>query len=322
MGTLRSVPRGWPAAVLLLGALVLGLACPGARAADAPRHFDIPAEPLGAALDDFARQADVTLLFSSTLAAHAHTAGVRGELTVKVALGRLLADTGLGFREVSPSAIAIVAAPSQAAARNGPGTPRESLAAGGAPSAGAAAGSSSGGARGMLSRIAGLLTRAGKVFGGAHARASPAERQTASSYNSLQEVVVTGTPEVSGVRLLDASFPVSSASLQQIHLALPSSAADILKIFPGLWAESSGGETGANIEVAGFPGGGDAPYVTYQIEGSPVYPAPSLAFMDNSSLLRLDDTIERIEVVQGGPSVVYSNGQIGATTNIILRRGT
>ncbi|HVS75336.1 MAG TPA: TonB-dependent receptor, partial [Steroidobacteraceae bacterium] len=108
----------------------------------------------------------------------------------------------------------------------------------------------------------------------------------------------------------------------QIRLAQPSSAADILKIFPGLWAESSGGETGANIEIAGFPGGGDAPYVTYQIEGSPVYPAPTLAFMDNSSLLRLDDTIERIEVVQGGPSVVYSNGQIGATSNIILRHGT
>ncbi len=91
---------------------------------------------------------------------------------------------------------------------------------------------------------------------------------------------------------------------------------------PGLWAESSGGETGANIEVAGFPGGGDAPYVTYQIDGSPVYPAPTLSFMDNSSLLRLDDTIERIEVVQGGPSVVYSNGQIGATANFILRHGT
>src|SRR6185437_11081475 len=175
--------------------------------------------------------------------------------------------------------------------------------------------------RGVLHRLGGLFTRAAQVFGG-RSRTEPADAQGAPSYNSLQEVVVTGTPELSGVRLLDASFPVSSASLQQIRLAQASSAADVLKIVPGLWAESSGGETGANIEVAGFPGGGDAPYVTYQIEGSPVYPAPTLSFMDNSSLLRLDDTIARVEVVQGGPSVVYSNGQMGATTNMILRHGT
>ncbi|HET6871256.1 MAG TPA: TonB-dependent receptor plug domain-containing protein, partial [Solirubrobacteraceae bacterium] len=159
------------------------------------------------------------------------------------------------------------------------------------------------------------------VLGRTARRRRAAELQATPSYNSLQEVVVTGTPEVSGVRLLDASFPVSAATLQQIRLAQPSSAADVLKIVPGLWAESSGGATGANIEVAGFPGGADTPYVTYQIEGSPVYPAPTLSFMDNSSLLRLDDTIQRIEFVQGGPSVVYSNGQIGATTNLILRHG-
>ena len=62
MGTQSTVPRGWHAAVLLLGTLALGLAAPAARAAGS-RHFDIPAESVGAALNDFARQADVTLLF-------------------------------------------------------------------------------------------------------------------------------------------------------------------------------------------------------------------------------------------------------------------
>ena len=59
------------------------------RAAEAPRHFDIPAEPLGAALDDFARQANVTLLFSSALVAQARTGGVRGQFAVTAALGQL-----------------------------------------------------------------------------------------------------------------------------------------------------------------------------------------------------------------------------------------
>ena len=316
MGTLSTVLRGWPAAVLLLGGLVLGLAPLGARAADVPRHFDIAAQPLGAALDEFARQANVTLLFSSTLVARAQTGGVHGELAVSAALGRLLGGTGLGFRQVSPVAIAIVGPSGQQAAAAGPGPPPP------APFSGVAA-APGGTLRGGWHRVGGVLSRAARVFGGRSSGrvASPLEQGT-PTYNSLQEVVVTGTPEVSGVRLLDASFPVSAASLQQIRLAQASSAADLLKIVPGLWAESSGGETGANIEVAGFPSGADAPYVTYQIEGSAVYPVPTLYFMDNSSLFRLDDTLERMEVAQGGPSVVYSNGQIGATTNFILRHGT
>src|SRR6185437_7220067 len=87
MGTLSTVSRGWhAAAVLLLCTLAIGLACPGARAADVERHFDIPAQPLGTALDEFARQADVTLLFSSSLIGRARTAGVQGELAVTTAL--------------------------------------------------------------------------------------------------------------------------------------------------------------------------------------------------------------------------------------------
>ncbi|MGA9369629.1 MAG: TonB-dependent receptor plug domain-containing protein, partial [Steroidobacteraceae bacterium] len=317
MGNLSSVPRGWTAAVLLLGALVLGVAALPARAADVPHHFNIPASPLGAALDEFARQANVTLLFSSTLVAQVRTSGVRGELDVTAALGQLLGGTGLAFRQVSTSAIAIVESPGAetAAGRPVPFPAR--------PAVGATPSSAASGRPGMLHRLAGLLTQAARVLGGSgKGPAAPADARAIPSYNSLREVVVTGTPEVSGIKLLDASFPVSEASLQQIQLAQPSSAADLLKIVPGLWAESSGGETGANIEVAGFPGGADAPYVTYQIEGSPIYPMATLSFMDNSSMFRLDDTIERTEVVQGGPSVVYSNGQIGATANFILRHGT
>jgi hypothetical protein len=39
-------------------------------------------------------------------------------------------------------------------------------------------------------------------------------------------------------------------------------------------------------------------------------------------MFRLDDTVERAEVVLGGPAVVFSDGQMGATANFILRQGT
>ena len=313
MGTLRTVPRGWPAVVLLLGALAAGPA-PAAQGADSARHFDIPPEGVSTALNEFARQANVTLLFSSTLVGGLRTKGVEGELTVRQALRRLLGGTGLGFRQVSPAAIAILpASPAAASAATTTG--------GAGPSAVAVATRARPRRRSMLDRIAHLLRSARRALSGGGASQTASARSVPGD-NGIQEVVVTGTAEVSGVKVLDASFPVSAASLSEIHQSLPSSAADVLKIVPGMWAESSGGETGPNIEVAGFPGGNDAPYVSYQIDGSPVYPAPTLSFMDNSSLFRLDDTIERMEVVQGGPSVVYSNGQIGATANFILRHGT
>jgi outer membrane receptor protein involved in Fe transport len=148
---------------------------------------------------------------------------------------------------------------------------------------------------------------------------APIADASSANTNTLEEVVVTGTAV--GLKKLDASFSITTASLEEIRTANPSSAADLLKIVPGIWAESSSGVTGANIELAGFPGGGDAPYVTYQLNGSPLFPVPTLSFMENSSLFRIDETIERAEVVLGGPAVVFSNGQIGATANFILRQG-
>src|SRR4051812_45618528 len=139
-----------------------------------------------------------------------------------------------------------------------------------------------------------------------------------SNTQSLEGIVVTGS--ATGVKKIDASYTVTAANLEQIRQANPKSTADILKISPGIWPESSGGQTGANIEIAGFPGGGDAPFFTNMVQGSPLYGMSSLSFMDSSSLLRLDDTIERVEIVQTGPGVLYGAGQMGATANFILRQ--
>lgn len=172
--------------------------------------------------------------------------------------------------------------------------------------------------------VAGLFVMIVPLEAVAQASASeqPSTGISANGDETLQEVVVTGVAASGGVKKINASFSVTTATLDEVRDLNPSSSADLLKMVPGIWPESSGGETGANIDIAGFPGGGDAPFVTYQIDGSPVYPVGSLSFMDNSSQFRLDDTVERVEVVQGGPSVVTSTGQIGATANFILRQGT
>jgi outer membrane receptor protein involved in Fe transport len=180
--------------------------------------------------------------------------------------------------------------------------------------------------RGLGSRAATLNTLAAAVAGILYCAGGTAYAQTtaaaapASETSSLDEIVVTAS--ANGVKKLDASYNIVSVDAEAIKQFNPKSTADLLKLSPGIWPESSGGQTGANIEIAGIPGGGDAPFFTNMVQGTPLYGMPSLSFMDSSSLLRVDDTIDRVEIVQGGPGAVFGPGQMGATANFILKRGT
>lgn len=137
----------------------------------------------------------------------------------------------------------------------------------------------------------------------------------------LEEVVVTGTANGSEMRKLDAAFAITNVSGEDITKLSPKSTADLLKSIPGVWAESSGGVAGANVFVRGFPASGDAPFYTLQLEGAPIFPPATLSFLENTSLFRVDETIERLEGLRGGPQPVQDNGQPGLTTNFLLKKG-
>jgi hypothetical protein len=140
--------------------------------------------------------------------------------------------------------------------------------------------------------------------------------------SSLETIVVSGSASAEGVKKLEASYNIVTASEEEIRRANPKSTADLLKISPGMWPEATGGQTGANIEIAGFPGGGDAPYFTTLLMGSPLYGMPTLSFFETTSIFRLDDTVRSAEILQGGPSVVFAGGQMGATANFLLKTGS
>jgi outer membrane receptor protein involved in Fe transport len=156
----------------------------------------------------------------------------------------------------------------------------------------------------------------------AHAQAQETAPPATADQSGLETIVVTGVASAGGVKKLEASYNIVTANEEQIRRANPKSTADLLKISPGMWPETSGGQTGANIEIAGFPGGGDAPYYTTQLMGSPLYGMPTLSFFETSSIFRLDDTVRSTEILQGGPSVVFAGGQMGATANFLLKTGT
>ena len=147
-------------------------------------------------------------------------------------------------------------------------------------------------------------------------------QESKQEHKDVEIIVVSGTPAGIGINKKDASFAVTNVDASNIERIAPKSTADLFKAVPGVWVESSGGESGANVFVRGFPGSGDAPFLTVSLEGSPVYPAPTLSFLENSTLFRLDETIESMEALRGGPNPVVSNGQPGLTTNFRLKRGS
>lgn len=141
---------------------------------------------------------------------------------------------------------------------------------------------------------------------------------------TLETVVVTGVPTVSGVTVHEASFLSTTVDRQQIKRFNAVNSDDLLRIIPGVFPEPTGGKGGNNVDVAGYPAGDGLTFLTYQIEGMPVWPLYQEADVGNfeDSLIRFDDTLQTLQSVQGGPSVVSANGQPGITINMLLRQGT
>ncbi len=151
-------------------------------------------------------------------------------------------------------------------------------------------------------------------------RAEPETGLVDTEAQSGEDIVVVGTAG-GGTRRQDASFAVTSLSNDAIERAAPNSTADLLRTVPGVMAESSGGQNGANIFVRGYPSGGDAQFVTFQYAGTPIFAPPTLSFLENSQLIRLDETVQRVEAVRGGTGSLFSNGQPGLTVNVVPRIG-
>jgi outer membrane receptor protein involved in Fe transport len=288
-------------ALCAIGAQVA--AADGARAMiREPTH--IRAEALGAALQELAKERGFQVVYVSEEVDQERTRGASGELTVDEALTQILRGTGLTFHHLADNGISILpikadASPASSGEQTGertPGDPPQRVAAAQDASPQAAA--------------AGINPPAAASGQGAGAP---------QSMQSLNEIVVTGAPTATGVKKLDASFSITTATAEQIKELNPVSVADLLKISPGVYPESSGGQTGANIEVAGFPSDSGAPFVTFEMNGSPLFPV--WEYFDDA-MVRLDDTINRVEILQGGTSVLYGNGQPGAISNFILREGS
>lgn len=163
-----------------------------------------------------------------------------------------------------------------------------------------------------------LLSLGGMWSADSYAQAAsdrPAARDPASQPANLlvsDVVVVTGSVGQGKHTKTQTSYSITTIGEETLRLQAPISVTEAVKSVPGFWVESSGGEASGNIRARGIPVDGYGS-VTLLEDGIPVQHDPSLGFLNADQAFRLDEAIDGIEVVRGGPSsVVYSNAPAGA----------
>ena len=134
---------------------------------------------------------------------------------------------------------------------------------------------------------------------------------------NLDAVVVTGTqtPRTK----LETSNATTVLSAADITQASPRSTTEALRYVPGFTrVESSGGEVNQNIGMRGILG---VEFVMFMEDGLPVFPTMHTYFMNADNLFRMDENIERMEVVRGGSSALFGSNTPGAIINFINKSG-
>ena len=134
------------------------------------------------------------------------------------------------------------------------------------------------------------------------------------------DIVVTGRAGTSHQRKVETSYAISTISDQDLRIRAPIGVAEALKQVPGFYSAPTSGEVAGGVRVRGIPSDG---YQTVALleDGIPIQGDPGLGWLNGDQSLRIDQSVERIEVVRGGPSAIFYSNAPGAAINFITRKG-
>lgn len=132
-------------------------------------------------------------------------------------------------------------------------------------------------------------------------------------------LVVTGTRNPLTKR--ESSVAITTLDETQIDERAPRSTADLLKVVPGFYVESSGGEVGGNLFARGMPADGSYRYVALMEDGMPVYDATELSFVNADIFVRVDEMVSEVEAVRGGNSSLFGSNAPGGVINFLSHTG-
>jgi outer membrane receptor protein involved in Fe transport len=148
------------------------------------------------------------------------------------------------------------------------------------------------------------------------ADASPDGEAGSAADNSI---IVTGRAGTGGRTKAQTSYAVSTLSADFLRTRAPSSVTEALKSVPGFWVEASGGEASGNIRARGIPVDGFGS-INLLEDGLPVQHDPALGYLNADQTFRVDESIDRVEVVRGGPSSIFASNAPGGSVNFIMRK--
>ncbi|HET6569254.1 MAG TPA: TonB-dependent receptor [Rhodothermales bacterium] len=137
----------------------------------------------------------------------------------------------------------------------------------------------------------------------------------------LSEVVVSGT--FNAATKLESSTAITTLSPLQIEQRIPRGTSDLLRAVPGIQVNTTYGEIGSDVTVRGLPMTANSSYryVSLQEDGLPVFEPPGLLFAFPDAMLRVDETVSRMEAVRGGSAAVFASGTPGGIVNFISKTG-
>lgn len=145
-------------------------------------------------------------------------------------------------------------------------------------------------------------------------------KKPADDVTELDVLVVTGRAGVDFRTKAQTSYALTDISNEQLRLQAPMGVAEALKAVPGLWVEASGGEASANIRARGIPTEG---YSTLglQEDGLPIQHDGGLGWLNADQSYRIDESVDRMEIVRGGPASIFASNAPGGIVNFVTRRG-
>lgn len=293
------------------GLLGMMLTCPGLaqHAPDAERHrVSIPAEPLGDALSELARQTGLQVLISSKLVEGVRSRELKGTFSADEALAQLLANTGLQFTFVNPRTVAINATASPPAGARSAAEEVQGRANDPATRDHSTEGDKRMQNPGFMARLLGAFALCGSAT---HAGTACAQDASTADAGALEEVVVTAQKR--SERLIDVPMSVAAVSGEALVSAGITSTLELQQITPGIVTTNNG--LGFAPAIRGISSSATTPgdesniaiYIDDVYVGTPI-----AGFFD------LQD-IERVEVLKGPQGTLFGRNATGGAIRIVTR---
>jgi outer membrane receptor protein involved in Fe transport len=135
----------------------------------------------------------------------------------------------------------------------------------------------------------------------------------------MEAIVVTATRAPRPK--LESSTAITTISIAQIQREQPRSTADLVKVVPGFYSESSGGEVNNNLWVRGMPQPGSYKFVTIMENGMAANDGNDFSFLGADNFVRTDANTRTVEAVRGGTSALFGSNAPGGLVNFIDKTG-